>query len=81
MHTLYHNQRPSNIGTLGRVQGEIYMKVKGYYLNRVHSDQMVLEIVRRKAALCVLWPKATKSGLSLLISDGSCDGQAGRLDG
>jgi hypothetical protein len=31
---------------LGETQGEFYMQGKGDYLDRVNSDQMVLEIVR-----------------------------------
>ncbi len=42
-----------------------YMQAKGDYMNWIHSDQVVLEIVRR-------------GGLSPLRSDGSHDGQAVR---
>jgi hypothetical protein len=70
---------------LGGTQGEFYMQAKWDYLNRVHSDQMVLKIVRQMGLCqpCEQWPKATQgrpSGYSPLRSDGSCDGQAGRLD-
>jgi hypothetical protein len=33
----------------GRTQLGLFMQVEGDYLNRVHSDQMVLKIDRRKA--------------------------------
>jgi hypothetical protein len=59
------------------------MKAKRDYLNRVHSDHLVLEIVRREAEPCDLWPKATQGGpqgFSLLRSDVFLDGQAKRLD-
>jgi hypothetical protein len=58
------------------------MQAKRDYLDRVHSDQMILGIVQRER-LDQRWPKATPggpSGSSPLRSDGSCDGQVGRLD-
>jgi hypothetical protein len=59
------------------------MKAKVDYLNQVHSDQLVLEIIRQEAEPREQWPKTTQgesSGSSPLRSDGSSDGQAGRLD-
>jgi hypothetical protein len=59
------------------------MRTKGDYQNQVHSDPMVLKIVRQEAGLCERWQKATQggpSGSSPLRSGGSRDGQAGRLD-
>ncbi len=58
------------------------MQSKGDYLNRVHSDQMVLEIVSGEAEPNEQWPKKQLEplGLSPLRSGCSCDGQAGRLD-
>ncbi len=61
----------------------IFMQAKGDYLNWVHSDQIVLEIVRRGgwAALMVAKSNARgPSGSGPLGSDGSRDGQAERLD-
>ncbi len=60
-------------------------KAKRDCLNRVHSDQMVLRTVRQEAGPRKRRPKVLKtklaqggpSGLSLLVSDTSCDGQAG----
>jgi hypothetical protein len=59
------------------------MKAKGYHLNQVHSDQMVLKMVRLGAELQEWWPKATQGSppdSSPLRSDGSCCGQAESLD-
>ncbi len=56
---------------------------QGDYQDPVHSDPMVLKIVRREAGPCERWQKATQrgpSGSSPLRSGGSRDGQAGRLD-
>jgi hypothetical protein len=39
------------------------MKAKGEYQDQVHSDQMVLVIVRGEVRLCEQWPKANKGGL------------------
>jgi hypothetical protein len=59
------------------------MQAKEGYLNQVHSDQMVFKIVRLETEPREQWLKATQggpSGSSPLRSDGSHDGQAGRLD-
>ncbi len=75
-------------------------KAEGNYPDWVHSDQMVLGMVRQgdwtvwvvgrldrlssgQAGPLERWPKATQEGPSCsssLRSDGSCDGQVGRLD-
>ncbi len=59
------------------------MQAKEGYLNQVHSDKMVFKIVRWETEPCERWLKGTQggsSGSSPLRSDGSHDGQAGRLD-
>jgi hypothetical protein len=54
---------------------EIYMKAKGDYQDRVHSDQMVIVIVRREAEPAGAESNSRgASGLSPLRSDGSPDG-------
>ncbi len=55
----------------------------GERMDRVHSDQMVLRIVRRGGWTVWQWPKATQgrlSCLSPLISDGSRDGTGSGME-
>ncbi len=41
-----------------------YIQAKGEYLNRGHSDHMVLQIVRWGDELCEWWPKPAQGGPS-----------------
>jgi hypothetical protein len=52
-------------------------KAKGDFFNRVHSDQMILKIVRQEGWVAWAVAKSNSRGAS---SDGSHNGQAGRLD-
>jgi hypothetical protein len=60
---------------------DILCKAKGDHLDRVHSDQMVLEMIRQ--AMLVLFIGGQKSQINSkrlsdlipLRSDGSCDSQ------
>ncbi len=76
-------RRPCSNWISDWTQREFYMQAKEGYLNQVHSDQMVFKIVRLETEPREQWLKATQggpSGSSPLRSDGSHDGQAGRLD-
>ncbi len=65
--------------------GENCTKLRGDCPGKIHSDHMVLRIVRWEAGLHERWPKALKaklaqgeqSGSNPLRSDGSHDGQVG----
>jgi hypothetical protein len=66
----------------GNSRGNLQASQKGDYLDWVHSGQMVFEIVRWR--IWAAWAVAKSnsrgpSSLSPLRSDGSRDGQAGRL--
>ncbi len=64
-------------------QTENCMKAKGDYQNRVHSDQMVLVIVRWggwKARAVAKSNSRGPPGWRLLRSDSSREGQTGMLD-
>jgi hypothetical protein len=72
MHRSFYN------GISGGTEGGFYTQVKRDYPNRVDSDQ-----IDKEAEQCEQLPKVTQRGPSAscpLRSDGSHDGQAGRLD-
>jgi hypothetical protein len=51
-------------GGLSGSSSEILQQAKEDYLDRVHSDQMVLRTVRREAGPCERWPKVLNTKLA-----------------
>ncbi len=49
-----HQRRTNSKATLSQA------KAKGNYQARIHSDQMVLVVVRQEAVLVALWPRRSK---------------------
>jgi hypothetical protein len=79
----YKTIRPSYKWGSGESQVGVYMKATWDYQDQVHSDQMVLMIVREGGWTTWAIAKSNSKGLSgssPLKSDSSHDGQAGRLD-
>jgi hypothetical protein len=56
---------------------DILLKAKGDHLDLVHTDQKVLETIRRGRPRVSKLTQRRLSGSKPLRSDGSCDSQAG----